>query len=687
MSAYTTEDIRNIALTGHAGSGKTTLAEAILLHCGAIAHKGSVEEGNTVSDHDPLEKSHQHSVSASIMSLQHADRQINLIDTPGYPDFLGNTLSTLPAVETVAVVINAQNGIETLTRQMMRRAAEAGCCRMIIVNKIDAERTDLGALLAQIQEAFGSECLPLNLPAQGGTQVVDCFFNPAGESDFSSVGEVHTQLVDQVVEVDEALMELYLEQGEIAPEQLHDPFEKALREGHIIPVCFVSARSETGIEALLDIIARLAPNPNEGNPHAFIEGDADADAAVELELGAKATGPTVAHVFKVTFDPFVGKLSTFRVHQGEITKDSQLFVNDGRKAIKVGHLYQLLGKKQSEIERAIPGDICAVSKIEEIEWDSILHDSHDQDNVHSRPLHLPAPMAGLAITAERRGDEQKLSDGLNKLAGEDPCLTIERDSTTHETVLRGLGDLHLRLALEKLTERFNVQASTRTPSIPYRETINVPAEGHHRHKKQTGGAGQFGEVFLRIEPLERGTGFEFRDEVTGGVIPGGFIPAVEKGVRQALAEGAVAGYPIHDVRVAVYDGKHHPVDSNEVSFVVAGRKAFIEAVLKARPSILEPIVELDVTAPEHSLGDLAGDLSARRGRINGTDAQPDGTSLISAQVPLAELEDYQSRLKSMTGGEGSFAMQFSHYDPVPPNVQQELHSQYQSQQKGDDAKS
>lgn len=676
MSRHTTEGIRNIALVGHAGAGKTTLAEALLFHGGALTHQGTVEEQNTLSDHDPLEKSHGHSISSAVMALDYQECHVNLIDLPGYPDFLGSTISALPAVETVAVVVNAQTGVESMTRQLMKMTDGLDCCRMFVINKMDAERVDLEGLLAQLQDIFGKECLALNLPAGGGTTVVDCFFNPSGEADFSSVTQVHTQLVDQVVEVDEALMERYLEQGEISPEQLHEPFEKALRERHIIPVCFVSARTGTGVRELLDVFVRLAPNPKEGSPHVFLNEKGGHSRAVSLE--PSESGHTLAHVFKVSYDPFAGKQSVFRVHQGRITRDSQLFVNDGRKPIKIGHLYALQGKKQIEVEEAVAGDICAITKVDEIQWNAILHDSHDEDGVQMRPLHLPPPMAGLAVRAERRGDEQKISDALSKLCEEDPCLRVERDASLQETVLRGLGELHLRLALEKLHERFNVQVKTHKPSVPYRETVRSAAEGHHRHKKQTGGAGQFGEVFLRVEPLERGEGFEFRDDITGGVIPNQFIPAVEKGVQQAMNEGAVAGFPIQDIRVSVYDGKFHPVDSNEVSFVVAGRKAFIDAVLKARPVVLEPVVEMSVTAPEANVGDIAGDLSARRGRINGTESEPDGTATITAQVPLAELDDYQSRLKSITGGAGAFAMQFSHYDPVPPNIQEALRNAYQS---------
>ncbi len=675
MTQHTTKDIRNIALVGHVGSGKTTLAESMLFHAGASSNMGRVDKGTAILDFDPLERKYHHSISTSVAGFDFAGKHINIIDTPGFPDFLGPTISALPAVETIVAVINAQAGVEPLARKMMDVAARYRTCRMVLVNKIDAENVDLPGILEQLKEVFGSECLPINLPANGGKTVVDCFFNPSGESDFSSVADVHTELVDQVVEVDDKLMELYLEQGEISSEQLHDPFEKALRTGHIIPVCFASAETGAGVEAFLNVLAKLAPNPLEGNPHAFVREHSGKTETLEADQDPEHH--VLAHVFKVDFDPFVGKLGVFRIHQGTITKDSQLFVDDARKAFKVGHLFRLQGKETVETVVGVPGDICAVAKVDDIHWDAILHDSHDEDDVHLKPPWFPAPMAGLAVHAKRRGDEQKISDVLSKLSEEDPCLSIERDASSNETVLRGLGDLHLRIAVERMDEHFHVQVETHQPTVPYRETIAGTAEGHYRHKKQTGGAGQFGEVHLRVEALERGSGFEFQDASKGGVIPGGLIPAIEKGVRQAMAEGALAGFPIQDVKVTVCDGKHHAVDSNEVSFVIAGRKAFEEALLKARPMVLEPIVDLTVTMPEANMGDISGELSSRRARITNSEALGAGLLNLSALVPLAELEDFQSRIKSLTGGEGSYAMQLSHYEPVPANIQQQMKSQFQ----------
>ena len=679
--SYATENIRNIAITGHSGSGKTTLVEALLHSAGAVNQKGSVERGTTVCDFDPQEKTHQHSLDSAIVSLDAHGSHINLIDTPGYPDFIGRALSALPAVETCAVVVNAQAGVEMVTRKIMDQAAERGMDRLLIVNKIDAEDVDLEAVLQQLRETYGSECLPLNLPCREGAGITDCFFQSEGEeTDFLSVAEAHTNIVDQVVELDEELMEQYLEQGEdISPEQLHEPFELALREGHFIPVCFVSAETGAGVPELLEIFARLMPNPGESNPPPVFSGTGD--DAQQLEISPDPNGHVIAHVFKVNIDPFVGKLGVFRIHQGTVTKDSQLYIGDGRKPFKVGHLLKLQGREHEEIDRGVPGDICGVAKIEDIHFNALLHDSHDEDQVYLQSVDMPAPMYGLAIQAKSRGDEQKISDALHKLGAEDQSFMVEHNAATNETVIRGLGEFHLRIMLEKLKDRYNVEVSTRPPKIAYKETITTNADGHHRHKKQTGGAGQFGEVFLKVEPLPRGEGFEFVDAVVGGVIPKPLIPAVEKGIKQALADGALSGNPMQDIRVTVYDGKHHPVDSKEVAFIAAGKKAFLDAFHKARPVVLEPIVDINVTAPSDAMGDINADISGKRGRISNTLALAGGMSTISASVPLSELDNYQSQLKSMTGGVGSFSLSFSHYDPVPGKTQKELIAAYKPSQE------
>ena len=685
MTSYTYEDIRNIALVGHGGAGKTTLVEALLHQAGAINAMGTVEKGTTVSDFDPQEQAHQHSLDSAIVSMDHQGNHINLIDTPGYPDFIGRALAVLPAVETCAVVINAQTGIELTTHRMMREARERQLDRLIIINKIDLPDVDLFNLLNQIKEIFGSECLPINLPADNGKQVVDCFFHPGSDGvrpDFSSVEEAHTRIIDQVVELDEDLMQIYLEQGEeISPEQLHDPFEQALREDHLVPVCFVSATSGAGIPELLEIFTRLLPNPTEGNPPQFLKGEGS--QATPVEISPDPDTHVLAHVFKVSIDPYVGKLGVFRVHQGRVTRDSQLFIGDARKPFKVGHLLKLQGKQHTEINAGIPGDICAVAKVDDIHFDAVLHDSHDEDQLHLRSIKFPPPMYGLAIEVKSRGDEQKISDALHKLQAEDPSFLVEHHASLNETVIRGLGELHLRVMLEKLKDVYNIQVETHPPKIPYCETITTSAEGHHRHKKQTGGAGQFGEVYLRIEPKGRGEGYEFVDAVVGGVIPRQFIPAVEKGILQAMEEGVIAGYPLQDIKVTVYDGKYHSVDSKEVAFISAGKKAFIGAIKKAKPVVLEPVVNITITVPNQNLGDITADLSVKRGRITQTSAMAGGMSQISGQVPLSEISNYQSQLKSITGGVGFFSIDFSHHDPVPARRQQELMAEYKPREEED----
>lgn len=677
MPDYNAEDIRNIVLAGHSDAGKTTLVETLLAATGAIVEPGSIEKGTTVCDFDPLEKEHLHSLDVGITSFDVQGKHVNLIDTPGLPDFLGRSTSMLPAVETAAIVINARTGIEPVTQRMWKAAEDRNLCRMIVVNKIDAEGLNLGDLAVQIKDAFGPECLPINLPADGGKRVIDCFLQPGTEAtDFSSVEETRSRIIDQVVEVDEELMELYLEEGEeLAPEQLHAPFEEALRQAHLIPICFVSAQTGAGIPELLDILARLMPNQSEGNPPPYVKGEGADKEPVGISQDPELH--VLAHVFKVINDPFRGKLGIFRIHQGRVTGDTQLFIGDARKAFKVNRLFRLHGNEQIEVNQGVPGDILAVARVEDIHSDAVLHDSHDEDHYHLLPIECPVPLFGLAITPTKHGDEQKLTDALHKLESEDPCFHIEHNAAANETVMRGLGELHLRVLLRRLAEQFHVEVDTKPPSIPYRETITAQAEGHHRHKKQTGGAGQFGEVYLRIEPLERGQGFEFVDAVVGGVIPNQFIPSVEKGVRQVLQEGAVAGYPVQDIRVTVYDGKHHPVDSKDIAFATAGKKAFQDAVDKARPVILEPIVKIRIVAQDSTMGDLAGDLSGRRGRISGSEAKSLGRIAIDGEVPLAELEGYESRLKSMTGGEGTYSIEPSHYEAVPASIQKQLQDAFQ----------
>jgi len=708
LAKHLIKHLRTIALVGQAGSGKTSLAEALLVRAGAVPAAGSVERGTTVCDYTPLEKQLQHSLKLAVASFEvNGGEQptcVHLLDTPGYPDFLGHSLPALAAVETAAIVINAQNGVEMMTGRFMQWAAKRGLDRLIVVNKIDADNVDLEGLLQRIQQAFGKECLPLNLPAAKATKVSDCFFAPSGESDFSSVEQAHQRLVEQVVEVDETLMATYLEKGEVSPEELHEPLERAMREGHLVPVVFCSAKTGAGLQELLDVIVKLMPNPSEGNPPTYLNVPVDGGAPSEILAVPDPGKHALAHVFKIEIDPYIGRLAVFRVHQGRITPGTQLFIGEGRKPVRPGHLYILKGKTQIEVDEAVPGDICAIAKIDEIQYDHILHDSASDAHIHSKPLELPIALfrqhreaehrdrqlerlrvdVRVAVLPKKRGDEQKVSDVLHKLIAEDPCFRLEHNAQANETVMRGLGEMHLRTTLEKISSQYKLELDTRLPSIPYRETIAARAEGHSRHKKQTGGAGQFGEVFLKVEPLARGKGFEFVDQVKGGSIPNQFIPAVEKGVRGVLSTGFLAGYPIQDVRVIVYDGKSHPVDSKEVAFISAGRKAFLDALGKARAIVLEPIVNVSIVAPEQKMGDITGELSGHRGHIRGSDAPRPGTVQISAQAPLAELEQFPARLKSITAGHGSYTLEFSHYEPAPPQLQQKLVSAHRPVAHADD---
>jgi elongation factor G len=663
------QSIRTIALVGHGAAGKTTLAEALLFATNTIKNKGLVEKGNTVSDFDPLEKSAGHSLYSAITHFDHENAQVHLLDTPGYPDFAGQAIAALAAVDMVLIVVNAQTGIELMTERMLRWAKERKLCTMFVVNKIDAENLDLPSLVDELRKRFSG--LVLDLPAHGGQDVVEVLEHDSGDADFGSVAQAHNELVERLVEEDLELLEKYLEEGEEPkPAQIHSPFESALRAG-LTPIVFTSAKTGAGINELLHIIANLAPNPTEGNPPPFYKGEPGGPTEA-FHAEPDTDKHVLAHVFKVVSDPYMGKVGVFRVHQGTVRKEAQLFVGDGKRPFKAAHLYRLQGKEFEEVDALIPGDVGAVAKVDDIVFDCVLHDSHDEDHIHLKPLSFPFPMAGLAVETKRKGDEQRLFDILDKLALEDPTFLVERRPSTNETVIRGLGEAHLKAKLEKMASQYKLEVDTKPPLIPYRETITTAAEGHYRHKKQTGGAGQFGEVFLRVEPLERGAGFEFVDAVKGGTIPGVFLPAVEKGVQQALEGGVVAGFPVEDLRVTVYDGKTHPVDSKEIAFVMAGRKAVVAAIQVASPIVLEPIVDIEIIAPEAAMGDITGELSSKRGQITGADSRGHGRIVVTGKVPLAELSDFQSRLNSMTSGRGHYSIEFSHHSPLPPHLQQQL---------------
>lgn len=670
-----TPDIRNLVLAGHGSSGKTTLIERLLMHAKVIGKMGTVQEKSTVCDHEAEEKTHGHSLTSKLVYLPFEGKHINLIDTPGAADFIGHAISVLPAAECVAVVIDAAAGIQVTTRRMMKIAAELGVPRLLIVNKIDHEGVDLAALLDSIHQSFGNECIPINLPIKNNTDVVDVFDHDhaekGAEPSLMTVEQAHTHVYEQIVEMDEELTGEYFEKGDkLDKAKVHAAMEAALRAGHLIPICFCSAKTGAGIDGLLHIISGQCPSPLEaGPPHLVLKQADGQEGLFEPDLSSPDK-PAVAHVFKIINDPFVGKLSVFRVLQGTVRAKAELLHGESRKAVRLNHLMRLRGKDHHETDHIIAGDIGCVPKVDELKFNSILH---ADAALHLLPprLPIPKPLYGVAIELKNHADETKFSAAMHKLSEEDPCFHMERVAATGQTLLRGLGELHLRIMMEKLKTRFGIELITHPPKVAYKETITSRADGHHRHKKQTGGAGQFGEVYLRVAPLpnDHPEGFEFENATVGGSIPRQFMPAIEKGVRQVLTTGALAGYPLTGVRVEVYDGKYHAVDSKEVAFVTAGKKAFIDAILKARPTLLEPFVHVEITAPSDHLGDITADLSGKRGRVQSTDVMGSDICIVRAVAPLSELQNYSNELKSMTGGQGSYSMDYSHDERTPATVQ------------------
>ena len=668
MAASKPSEIRNVALLGHGGAGKTTLAEAILHAAKASGRLGSVDDGTSLLDHSDLEKERKHSVDPAAAHVEHNGATINLIDTPGYPDFVGAAICAMAGADVGVVVISATAGIEINTRRMFKAAQAYGLAVAIVINKIDGENVDLAALLSQVQESFGNACRPLNLPTDGGKAVIDCFSNDSGSADVGDVADAHTQLVENIVESDEEMMEAYLGGEEIPADKLQAAFASAMIEGALVPVLFTSAKSEIGVTELMDAVTKYFPSPADMTlgPCRSGEGDDAEEIAIEPDAGK----PFVGHAFKIATDPFIGKLAWVRVLQGTLTPDMTYALGDEKKPVKVGHIFKVQAKETQEVKQAVAGDLIALAKVEEIQTGMVLH-ADAKPMFRAMPA-TPTPMFSMAVNPKTRGDEQKISGVLAKLAEEDPTFVVTHDVQTAELVISGTGDLHLRVALAKMKERFDLEVETKPPRIPYNETITAKAEGHHRHKKQTGGAGQFGEVYLRVEPLERGAGFEFVNDLYGESIPRQFLPAIEKGILEVLQNGAIAGYPLQDIRVSVYDGKHHPVDSKEVAFKAAGKFAFLDAIDKAKPALLEPIVVMEITIPANKMGDIASDLSGRRGRILGQEMLPGNQCSVKAQAPLAEVMQYDSQLRSATGGQGSFSMELSHYEPVPGNVQQQI---------------
>jgi len=679
-------DIRNIAFCGHGSSGKTTLLDSLLVKTGAASGQPSVDSGTSILDLDPEEKHHKHTIEAKAAYVMHRGKRLNLLDTPGYPDFIGQTIGALYGVDTAAVVINAHSGIEVNTRRVFDEAGKAGLGRILVINKLDDENVDFAALIASIQELWGTRCVPLNIPVGHGTScrgVVSTLDEAADSSGaLLDPAEIREPLIESIIEVDEAVMERYFEGTQPSAEEIAMLLTEAVATGSLVPILCCSAKTQVGLSELLDGLAVCAIPADRVKKQATQDGNL-------VELTADPQGPLCALVFKTRIDPFVQKLSYIRLFSGTLKKDSTVHVSTARKGIKIGQLLEVQGHESKPVDAAGPGEIVAVAKLEELQTGATIGDA-------TLPkIPFPTPMVGLAVTPKSRGDEGKLSGALAKITQEDPTFRLDRDAQTKELVMTGMSELHLNLIRERLHRRDKLDVDTKEPKIPYRETIQANAEGMYRHRKQSGGRGQFGEVHIRMYPLPRGVNldefvtkqrfpqlkeyhyddscnFLWVDSVVGGSIPGNFLPAVEKGFKDRLARGVIAGYQIQDVCVEVFFGKHHPVDSSEAAFKTAGSMAFRDVFREARPGLLEPIVKLAITVPESHVGDVYSDMSGRRGRVLGSDSAGGDLQTVLAEAPLAEVTTYARSLSSMTGGQGSYSMEFSHYDVVPPNVQQEI---------------
>jgi elongation factor G len=682
-TAYHIADIRNIALAGHGASGKTTLADALLYTAGATDRRGSVDEGTSISDVDDEEKKRHFTIDCHLLHLEWANRQIHLIDSPGYPDFIGNALSALAAVENALVTVSGNSGIEVNTRRVFQEATRLGLGRIIAITKMDAENVDYVRVLERIRATFGPQCVPFNVPIGQGPAfkgIVDTLIpaesTPAGCP--MDPGDAYRMVVEQIVETDDALMNRYLEGEEIAPAELKNAAAKAVAGGQLVPVVCVSVRKDVGLKELLGIVAECTLTPAEIHRH----GSRTEDEDVELEPIEE--GELVAQVFKTTNDMFMGKLSFLRIHSGRMASDTMLLNLRTGKTAKPGHLYRLQGKAQEEVKEAIAGDIIAIAKFDDLHINDTVTaaDKSGAAPLKLNPIKFPTPMVPRAVEPKTREDEPRISVGLSKIADEDPTFGFRRDAQTHELVISGMSELHLDIVQNRLKNRFKLDVTTHVPHVPYLETITGTAEAHHRHKKQTGGRGQFADVNLRVRPRNRGEGFNFVDAIKGGVIPNQYIPAVEKGVREQLQKGVISGNPVVDVEVEVFFGGYHPVDSSEQAFKTASANAFKKAFLECRPVLLEPIVSLEISVPLEKFGDISADLSTRRGHITGMEAIAGGFQVIQATVPQSEVLRYATDLKSMTGGQGSYTMEFKAYEPVPPNVQQTIVEKWNKSRAG-----
>lgn len=673
MATHQTKDIRNVAFIGHGASGKTSLVEAMLFRCGVTSRLGSVDDGTSIADFELDEKEKKHTIDAALLPCEWHGKAINILDTPGYPDFIAQTIGALSAVETAVLVISATGGVQVNTRKFWSLVAGRGAARVIVVSRLDGENIELDKLLDSITENFGQNCLPLNLPVGTGNgfKGVVSVLEPPGDIPADVIGDVQTSretLVEKAVEADDEVMNKYLEGVDLSPEELKGCVAKAVAGGHLVPILFTSYRKTLGIDELLDTIVDFAPDPLSGVERRA--RDIQKDEEIPVEADEKA--PFSAQVFKCVTDPFVGKLVFFRVFSGALDGDLSFYNSNVEKNEKAGHIFKVLGKEQKVVDRVIAGDIGAMAKVETINISDTMCSPKRQ--LSFPPIVFPTPMVSLAVEPKSKGAEQKLSGSLTKLTEEDPTLKISRDRQTHEMVITGTSALHLDTILHRLKKRFDVDVATHEPKIPYKETITAKADAQYKHKKQSGGRGQYGEVHIKIEPRARGEGFEFINKIVGGKIPGQYIPAVEKGLRETLDKGILAGYPVVDVRVTLYDGSFHTVDSSEAAFKMAASKAFRKGFDQARPVLIEPVVHIEVTIPGEFMGEISGNLTSRRGRIIGMDTVGQ-MQVIKASIPMSEVVRYETELKSMTGGQGSYTMEFSHYDSLPTHLAQSVIAQ------------
>ncbi|MDQ7819646.1 MAG: elongation factor G [Armatimonadota bacterium] len=677
MKPYPPDRIRNVAVVGHGGTGKTSLVEAMLFVARAIDRLGRVDDGTATTDFDPEEQRRRHTINAALAPLEWQQCKVNLIDAPGYPDFVGEVVAALRVADGALVVVDAVAGVQVQTEVAWLYADRAGVSRLVVVNRLDRENASFDRAVDSLRRRFGSRVAPVQIPIGAESAlsgVVDLVEMKAYTfaTGAVSAGEVPAELaeaaraareklMEAAADADDALMERYLEAGELTQEELVRGLHAGVRAGRVVPVLCAAGTKLVGVQPLLDAVVALLPSPAERE----VVGT-DPRTQQPVRLAPAADAPLAALVFKTVADPYVGRLSYFRVYSGVLRSDSQVFNATRGKPERVGQVYYLRGKHQESAGEVGPGDLGAVAKLAETATgDTLCGRDHP---VVLPPVEFPEPAIAMAVEPKSKGDEDKLGTALARLAEEDPTVRVHRDSEMKQTLIMGMGESHLEILADRLRRKFGVDVTLRLPRVPYRETIRGRARAQGRYVKQTGGRGQYGVCFLEIEPLPRGSGFEFVDKIFGGAIPNQFIPSVEKGVRKALEEGVLAGYPVVDVRVTLVDGKYHEVDSSDIAFQIAGSLAFKDAATQAGLVLLEPIMTLEVRVPEEQMGDVIGDLNAKRGRILGMEPQGDGTTVVRAQVPQAEVLRYASDLRSMTGGRGTFTMTFSHYEEVPPHV-------------------